>query len=206
MRIHTDESGFTLVELLVGLTLFTLMAAGLYWAMRGTVRGSDTTEAVTRVTEEARLGFNRMIRDTREASLIVDVSSTSYNVRTDFNADGTYQNPNANGDYEDLTFAYNAADRTITLNGQVLMRGVFQVGSQPIFEFTSNLLQFDTNGDGVTSWQELDAAPTEVGNGNGVLDGGELPYLSSVRITMQVRSGTRRADFFAEAQLRNRRQ
>jgi type II secretory pathway pseudopilin PulG len=211
-RVHT-ETGFTIAEFLVAITLFSLLAFSLTWALMNTIRSSDTARNVIRVSEEARLGFNRMVRDSREGSVLVSALPASYEIKTDFNDDGLYQNPNANGDYEDLTFAHDNAAHTVTLNGSVLVRGVYCIGNDctanPIFTYTSNRLEYDgadgSSPNGVVTWQELDAAPGTVGNGNGILDGGEMPFLSSIEYGLQVRSGNRNQNFYGEAQLRNRR-
>ncbi|HEX2241585.1 MAG TPA: hypothetical protein VHJ82_10665, partial [Actinomycetota bacterium] len=61
------------------------------------------------------------------------------------------------------------------------------------------------------TWQEIDEAssPTHgvigVGNNNGVLDAGELPFISSVVMNMRVVKGDASANFYARAQLRNNR-
>lgn len=52
--------------------------------------------------------------------------------------------------------------------------------------YESNNYLYDANGDGVTTWQELDAAGAPVGNGNGVLDGPELDHINAVRISLTV--------------------
>lgn len=208
------ESGFTIVELLVGIFILSTVSLGFYQVMLASTRGSETARSVVRISEEARLGLNRMVRDTREADFIAaepQPTATSFTVKINFNgdktADGTdiYQNPNAQGDYEILTFSYDATAKTIGLNGEVLMRGVEQVDGKDVFSYSSNFLEYDSNGDGVTSWQELDVAPGVVGNGNGVFDIGETPYLSNVTFAFRVRSADRVSEFYAEVQLRNMR-
>jgi prepilin-type N-terminal cleavage/methylation domain-containing protein len=205
----SDDAGFTLVELLIGVFLLLVAAVGFYSVMFSGTRSTDTTQSVVRISEEARLGFNRMVRDTREADSIVHASPAQYRVLIDFDGDGSYDNPNADGDYEDLTFSFNAGEKTITLNGELLIAGVEQIAGEDVFTFTSNLLQYDWSGDGVTSWQELDEAPNHgvsgVGNNNGVLDEGELPFLTNVGFAFRVEDGNRSTEFYAEAQLRNRR-
>jgi prepilin-type N-terminal cleavage/methylation domain-containing protein len=150
---RSDDAGFTLVELLIGVFLLLVAAVGFYSVMFSGTRSTDTTQSVVRISEEARLGFNRMVRDTREADSIVHASPAQYRVLIDFDGDGSYDNPNADGDYEDLTFSFNAGEKTITLNGELLIAGVEQIAGEDVFTFTSNLLQYDWSGDGVTSWQ-----------------------------------------------------
>ena len=214
MRPATRDSGFTLIEVLITMALFSVLAIGFYSVMFSGVRSGQTTEAVTNISSEARSGFNRMVRDTREAQRIEGVSATGYTVLTDFNGDGLFQNPNGRGDFEDVTFACVACDPgpgRITLNGETLMEGVLVRGGKPIFEFSSNLLEYDWDNNGVTTCAELNEGPTRgvvgVGNSsvNPVCDAAEERFLSNVTFNLQIESNGRRADFYAQAQMRNRR-
>jgi prepilin-type N-terminal cleavage/methylation domain-containing protein len=221
--VYRDESGFTMVELLVGVVLFAIASIGFYQVLFATARSADSSRAVTKVSEEARLGFGRMIRDTREGRVLVDTDATStvnatfYKVEIDFDGDGAIESEgttNSQGDYEVLTFAFNDGSNTVTLNGEVLMRRVQCVESspgvcRPFFDFASNRLEYDWNNDGVTTWQELDDASTQgvvgVGNNNDILDDAELPFVSNVFFEVDVVERETSTEFIAEAQLRNLR-
>lgn len=212
MNVSREQQGFTLIETLVAIALFAIVSLGFYQVMFAAVRGSDTSRSVVRTSEEARLGLNRMVRDTREADSLGAATPTSYRIQIDFDANGTISPPgstNSLADYEDLTFAYQAAAKTIALNGELLAEGVEPVGGKDVFSYFSNRLEYDWNADGVTSWQELDAAPTKgvsgVGNNNGMLDSAETPFLTSVVYNFVVRVANRSEVFHAQAQLRNRR-
>jgi len=205
MKALRSEKGFTLIETLVALGLISIVTTTFYAVMFSGARGSETARNVTRVTEEARSGLNRMVRDTREADLLSDVSTNSYKVRIDFNGDGAYENPNADGDFEDLTYSYQATSKTIRLNGEVLVGGVEPFGAAPIFSFSSSLLKYDWDANGVTTLAELEAAPQAPHNETSVTPGNEAELLSAVGFEFQVRSGESMAEFFAEAHLRNRR-
>jgi type II secretory pathway pseudopilin PulG len=216
-RVRSDESGMTLIEILVSISLFMIVSVGFYQVLFSGSNGADTAQNIVQVSEEARLGFNRMIRDTRE-SLTLQGSggtgaptSTLYNVQIDFDGDGTITTSGANGtgDFENLTFTYSAGDREIKLNGETLIAGVEPIGSQPVFDYASNLLEYDWDANGTTSWQEIDAASahgiTGVGNNNGVIDGSEPNLLSSVVFSFRVVVDDEQEDFYSEAQIRNRR-
>ena len=214
MTIHglEDESGMTLIEVLVSISLFMIVLVGFYQVMFSGATGADTAQRLAEISEEARLGFNRMIRDTREASLLENPTATSYRVKIDFDGDGNFSPQgvqNDQGDYEDLVFSYDADAQEIQLNGETLMAGVEPIGTKPIFDYASNFLEYDWNGDGVSSWQEVDEAVahgvTGVGNNNDVIDGTEDRLLSSVIFSVQVTVGDRSSEFYSEAQLRNRR-
>jgi prepilin-type N-terminal cleavage/methylation domain-containing protein len=215
-----DESGFTLIETLVSLSLLAIITTVVYSVMLSGVRSSEKSRSVANTAQEARLGFNRMIRDTREAGVITSCPSvnfnTCYGVKIDFNGDGTYSNPNPLGDYEDLTYEYVAGDRMIKLNGQALIGSVHPIPGKQIFTYLSNSLAYDANNDGVTTALELDGSGVAgVGNGNGAIDGPELAYITSVSYAFRLEQGAQCSaavspndpceTFFAEAQLRNRR-
>jgi type II secretory pathway pseudopilin PulG len=216
-RVRSDESGMTLIEILVSISLFMIVSVGFYQVLFSGSNGADTAQNIVQVSEEARLGFNRMIRDTRE-SLTLQGSggtgaptSTLYNVQIDFDGNGTITTSGANptGDFENLTFTYSAGDREIKLNGETLIAGVEPIGSRPVFDYASNLLEYDWDANGTTSWQEIDAASghgiTGVGNNNGVIDGSEPNLLSSVVFSFRVVVDDQQEDFYSEAQIRNRR-
>jgi prepilin-type N-terminal cleavage/methylation domain-containing protein len=212
-----QQSGFTLVELLVTLLLLSIVGVAMYQLLFSVAGGTQTAENLARVSDEARLGFNRMVRDTREGQEIQSVSpdQSSFTVAVDFDANGVITaapSQNAAGDYEELTFSFNESARQIRLNGELLMSGVECAGAcsaQPVFNFASEDLRYDWNANGVTTWQELDAAPSQsvvgVGNGNGLLDEFELPYVTSVTFHVRVVKGASASTFFARAQLRNNR-
>lgn len=217
-RRPREESGFTLVELMVGVLLLAIVSTAMYSVMLSGVRSSEKSRTVANTAQEARLGFNRMIRDTREAAELTTCTtapfSRCYRVKIDFNGDGVYENPNSLGDYEDLVYEFVTGDKTIRVNGEPLIAGVQPVPGKEVFTYLSNNLTYDANGDGLTTGPELDSSGVAgVGNGNGALDGPELNYLTSVSYAFRLEQGeactTGSQDpcetFFAEAQLRNRR-
>jgi prepilin-type N-terminal cleavage/methylation domain-containing protein len=202
MEAARTEEGFTLIELLVAIAVFAVISTSLYAVVFAGVRASNTSEDVVRVSEEARLGLNRMIRETREGQLFSGLSADSYRVRIDFDRDGDYENPNEAGDFESLEFSYDSADDTILLNGAVLIAGVTPVdGSTPIFSYTSNDLRYDSNRDGVTTSAELALAASQGFD----VDSTDPSQYSNVEFAFRVSSGPRQTVFRGQAQLRNRR-
>lgn len=234
MRVH-DDGGFSLVEMLVGIALFSLIGAGFISVLFSVARGADSTADSVRVSEEARLGLNRMVRDVREAGWIElsgpspNATHDSFTVKIDYDGDGAYTNPaagTAQGSYEIVTYAYDAAADRITLTApgvgtETLVDGVDCVRPEPtgpctsdVFSFTSNRLEYDVLvADGVTTLAEIDAAPCppisvttfDSACSNGVLVDAELATVTSVNVAVRLTTGGRSTDYYAEAQLRNRR-
>lgn len=199
-----DERGLTLIELLVTVSILSIMGIAVYSMLISGTRSSNTARDIARQSQEARLGFNRMVRDTREATKLTLATPTSFKVEVDFNQDGAITaapSPNPNGDYEDLTFVFDEAAGTITLNGSVLMTGVSKIGTQALFTYSSNRLEHDSNGDGVVTLAELQTAQ----DGGALLSSPLENSLSDVTFSLKVTSGTRVTEFYSQAELRNRR-
>lgn len=216
VRSGRSEGGFTIIEVLVAMTVFAAVSAGIFGVMVSTTKGSETARLVAGVSEQARLGVNRMVRDTREGTAIDWVSSdlNSFEVHVDFDGNNVITplpGTNSIGDFEELTYVYDPAAKTLRLNGEILVSGVECARNSsgaclPAFSFGSNRLEFDTDKNGVTSWQELDSAPATygVGNGDGQLNF-ELSLISNVSFALRVKDGIAMRDYYAEAQLRNQR-
>ncbi len=218
-RGSQPEAGFTLIELLVTMTILAVASIAFYQLLFSVAKGTDTAEDVARVSDEARLGFARMVRDTREGEAVTATTTSpeSFTVAVDFDQNGVitpYPATNPAGDYEELIYKFESGK--IRLNGELLMDGVSCVpvpsgGCAPVFDYSSGELRYDWNGDGVTTWRELDAAAAPsygvvgVGNNNGVLDSAELPFITQVEFNVRVTKGDSATDFYSLAQLRNNR-
>ena len=207
MEPSRPDAGYTVIELMATIAVFFIASAGFYGVLFAVQRGTERSRSSAAVSGEARLGFNRMIRDTREGMELESATPTKFNVRVDFEND--------EGGPQTLTFEKSGED--ILLNGEVLMRGVDCIRategspcSQDVFRYTSNRLEYDWNGDGITSWQELDESASAshgvvgIGNNDGVLNA-ELPFVSDVTFAVEVTDGETTERFTGHAQLRNRR-
>ena len=214
-----DERGFAMIELLVTIVLLAIVTTGAYMVLFSLNRASTTTRNVAQVSQEARLSFNRMVRDTRQGRAIdaVDTNITddgkiSYTVLVDFDGNNviTRPSPNPQGDYEALTYQFDQNAKTVTLNGEVLMRGAECADPTcEVFSYSSSQMQYDWDKDGVVTTEELDAAGCplhgnpSIGNCNNTLDV-ELSLISNVDFAFQIRSGDSTTEFFVQAQLRNK--
>lgn len=201
-----DQSGFTLIEMLVTMLLLSVISIGFYQVMFATVGASDTTASLTRISEEARHGFNRMIRDTREAARLQSATPTSYRVWVNFNEDSVIDHE----DYELVEFRHagdeirlvaigaggSPTEDALLIDNVRAVDHVSPAGDDPVFTYSSDYLQFDTNGDGVASQAELVSAvgATE-----------SLEYIGSVHFNFRVEVGDRTSTFTSRAQLRNKR-
>jgi prepilin-type N-terminal cleavage/methylation domain-containing protein len=194
--IRDQEHGFTLVETLVAMLLFSILSVGFYQVMFSGVQGGETTGDIARISEEARIGLNRILRDTRETGGhcfsgasptcgLVTASPTSYSIEVDFNNNRVVDY----ADNEYLRYTFDAANNAITiasldntgavLSGpEVLITGVSAIPGRDVFDYSSNYLEYDwmdqnqtaNTPDGVTEWQEIDRPPLGV-NGVGDRDG-----------------------------------
>ncbi len=234
MTERGSEAGYSLLEILVALSIFALVSSAFMSVMLSGARSSDTTRDNVRVAEEARLGINRMVRDTREAGWIALPSANpaasfpSFTVKVDFNGDGAYANPagpnvDVVGNYEVVTYAYDDAADTITLTAEgfpteTLVRGVDCVRpanggacTNEVFSFTSNRLEYDWDQNGVTTLAEINQAAcapynvTTMDVCNTTLVDKELANVTSVNFAFSLKVGDRATNYFTEAQLRNRR-
>lgn len=213
MNADRREAGYTLVELLVATVIISIAVVAFYQVLFSGLRGSRTARSISAISQEARLGLNRMVRDTREAMLIEQATDKSFKIKIDFDGNGSFDNPNSAGDYEVETFTFDPARQVITLEvpggtPQTLVTGVTQVPGKDVFSYSSNRLSYDWNDDGVTTAAELDAAATygltDVGNGDGVLNEPEVGWISSVGFALRLTDGNSSTVFYSEAQLRNR--
>jgi prepilin-type N-terminal cleavage/methylation domain-containing protein len=182
MQVMSDERGFTLVELLVVIGVFAVVSVGFYQVMFSGVRGGQTTRDVATISQEARLGLNRMVRDTREGLTLQDLTPTSYQVQVRYH----------DGSAKDLVFSYDEDSQTIRLReagesglGQILIEG-----EEPLP---------GSDKTGTADWNNLINPPA------GVVIGDPEPHVSNIDYAFRIRSGNRTTEFFAQAQLRNRR-
>ena len=226
-RIRRDDSGLTLVELLVSIVLLGLIGTIVFTSVLATQRAAESSRQVNDLNEEARLVLNRMSRELREAKRITAVtnpmgpgysatSDSSVTFEVDFNGNGIIE-PTA-ADPEELTYFYDVSAQRLQLQaaGAALPVLAANVASFQV-NFTSRKYVYDgtTNAgggvcgavtgtkDGVVDWQEVDGNAAMLnGNCNGVLDT-ELTVVDSVFISLKVLYGPKQQQYQTQVDLRN---
>lgn len=211
------DRGFSMVEVLVAMTLFGLLGSVLLGFAVSTANVTDRVQVQGGITGESRVAMERMARELRQATEIdavqfqsSTVTTTAITFWTDFNGNGSRDTDLS--DPEVLTYRWDPATRLLTLtandaSGGALTRPVL---AATVLEFDlrlrSSLWQYDTTQDGEpTTWQDLDRAGAPVGDGNGRPDV-ELDHIDLVAVHMVVRDGDTSQTFDFQADLRNRNQ
>lgn len=211
---ETRDGGFSLVEILVAMGLFGVLATLLLGLAMSTGKVTEDVRALSNINEESRLAVERLSRELRQASQVTAISlpatatdRTALTFWTDFDANGT-QDLNA-ADPEILTYAWDPqTDRlSLTVNdpsGVAITRPLLAANvSSLTLDLRSSDWEFDANGNGQTTWQELDAVAAG-GNGNGRPDGPELLKLDLIGVKMTVLDGPRAQTYTTRVDLRNR--
>ena len=215
--MHREE-GFTIVELLVVVLLLSMVTTAFYQVLFSATGGSEAAVDNARISEEARHGFNRMVRDVREAERVTNVSATSFTAEIDFDTNNTIDplptSSDVVGNYETITYTFNSGAGTITASSgstsEVLMAGISCVrrtdnACEDMFTYSSSRLEYDTDLNGVTSALELDQAVALGNNNLSVWSATEMSFIDRMTFAMRVTRGDSTTEFFADAQLRNRR-
>ena len=222
-RTDPRDAGLGLVELIVAIGLFGVLASVLLGLAISTSRATETTQAIANVSEESRLAMERMARELRQANTIDSIqlgtsTPTSYptdclNPGTDSTAftfwsdfDGFGDRDTGAFDPEVLTYRWNPSTKKLTLTGNAGAEPVLaaKVDSLSV-DFASSSWEHDTNQDATTDWCELDAKPI-IGNQNMILDGDELKLIDLVTITMRVKDGSHTLTYRTRVDLRNQNQ
>ncbi len=200
IRTHDDDTdhGFTLVEVIAAIAFFALLMATIFPIVYAMTRTLAKGQADIAATSDARSTLNRMTRELREADKVQLASSPDgtewIRITVDFNADGTTNDPSTTSDEETIEYVYDSAAQTMSISTPLTNPAVTAVLAENItsasFTLLSSNINYDWSGDGVTTWQEVDAAVANgisgVGDNDGVLDTSELDYIDIVKITMTV--------------------
>jgi prepilin-type N-terminal cleavage/methylation domain-containing protein len=123
-RFRRREEGFSLVELLVGVTVFGLISTTVAAAVLTSSKVADNNVVFNDLNGEARNVLNRVSRELREAKRITAVtnpggtgyvpeSDVALTLEVDFDGDGTIEASAA--DPEVLTYRYQRSTRQLLL-------------------------------------------------------------------------------------------
>ena len=130
------EGGFTLVEMMVAMSLMLVVVATSMTVVITSQKVTDTSRQVQNLNEEARQAMNRMARDLREANKLVTAVNTdgpayaptavtALRFQGDYNGDGCTPSPAAAtvacpspipysaGNPEDVTYCFDPASRQL---------------------------------------------------------------------------------------------
>jgi len=226
-QMRADDSGLTMVELLVSIVLVSLIGSIVFTTVLSTQRAAESSRQVNDLNEEARLVLNRMSRELREANRITSVTNpmgpgysatadTSVTFEVDFNGNGIIE-PTA-ADPEELTYFYDVSAQQLQLQaaGSALPVLAANVASFQV-NFTSRKYVYDGTTtaaggvcgsvtgakNGVIDWQEVDGnAAMLYGNCNATLDS-ELTVIDSVFISLKVLYGAKQQEYQTQVDLRN---
>lgn len=238
-QVSADDSGFTLIEMLMAMVLFSIVGALLLSTLVTSERTGRKTRNSHDLNEEARVAINRMAREIRQAVRITKVvnpdgpahSTTALTAMTfeaDFNGDGCAGNACAGTDLvnnpETVTYCFDPSASDATIRTQIrLIPGSFtgtpdcaQPGSLAIMagkvtgfelKYRSNAYRYDANGDGATTWMELEDAPPPVGDPgspDGDINTNELTSLNSVVVDLTLSNDGSQQAYRTQVDLRNR--
>lgn len=226
-RLLCNDAGFTLVEMLVGMVLFSLVMSSMITAVLTATKATNTTKQIEDANEEARLALVRISRELRQAKSLdaatlfmtgpeaINGWASSITFSVDFNGNGTIE-PDA-VDPEVLTYRF-VPDASGAGNGQIELTANDAAGTsvvRPILsahvsafhiELRSSQWSCDTSGDGTATWQELDTntnATCRHPDNNGILDNNELQQIDSVKLVFTVFEGAHKQDYRSQINLRN---
>lgn len=205
------DAGFTMVEMLVGMGLFSLLGTLLLGFALSTARVSSSVSDAADVTEESRLAIERMGREVRQArglrgAVVTAGKVTAITLEIDFDGNGVIDTTAT--DPEVLTYRFDPAAKTLTLtgndlDGSAVTRPVLAGGVQDVdIRLRSSRWMYDTNNDGTTTWQEIDAST--VGDQDDTPDGPELDLIDLVSVRLTVVEGATSRTFTVQADMRNR--
>lgn len=212
----SSQSGYTLIEVLVAVSIMMSVLAIVLGTVLSISRATTDAKQFTNMNEQARIATERLTREMRQASQIRGATlpaseggDTSVTFGVDFNGNGIIED--AVMDPEIITYRYDASLERLTLtandeSGLAVTRPILSEEVTAFsFAFRSSLWQHDRNGDGVTDWEELDATPG-VGNQNNTLDEPELALVDLVAVTLTVMDGKHRQTYQTQVGLRNQSQ
>lgn len=186
LTCQRQEDGFTIFEVLVSLSIFSVVMIAMLSFLLGTSRNWQSSQDSVDAIDNARLGLNRMTRELRQSSEITLAEADHVEFTVDF----------GNGP-ETVSYSFSPGDggsgsviRTSYASGgeAVLMDNVISLH----FEYYGSDYRCDPDNNGLVTLDELSACS-------------EMPLakIARVDISLTMDSGDVTKDFFGQAWLRN---
>ncbi len=184
-----DESGFTLIELLVSIGIFLVIVSGMFSFLWGASAHWSKGQDVADVSENARIGLNRMTRELRQASAVTDASSSQVSFVVDF-GDGQ----------ETITYTFTQGEDGGS--GSVMRTSTVSDGEATLVNDVSSI-EFNYYGSDYSCDSDSDGEITysEIVDCDG--DTADLIARVDINISLQAEGRTEK-NFVAQAWLRNR--
>lgn len=209
-RSTAPDAGFTLIEVLVGMMLFSLLGTLLIGIGISTSRSGDDVEARATVGEEARLGMERLTRELRQASAVAAVTlpqapgdQTRLTVYVNLDGNGCIATSGPAVSVEKITYTYDPGTDELMmqvsgLGSPLLATKVTEFG----LELDSSAWEYDANHDGVTTSAELDAS--SIGNHQPLdFTSTELANIDLIKLAVTTTDGGHDLHYATSVDLRN---
>ncbi|MBE0430058.1 MAG: prepilin-type N-terminal cleavage/methylation domain-containing protein [Thermoleophilia bacterium] len=182
------EHGFTMIELLIAILLLSVVMAAIFSFLWGASSYWRTAQDAADVTENARMGLNRMVREIKQASIVTEAEAGQISFEVDFH-DGTGK--------QMITYGYDGEGGTIWRSSgggpEVTMVNNVRLAQ---FEYYGNDYRCDANNDGLVELGELTTCAVATN---------PLAKISRADIVLKLKSGEgSEHEFFGQAWLRNR--
>jgi len=182
-----QERGFTLVEMLVSISILSVIMAGMFSFLWGASSHWQTGRDAADVVDNARLGLNRMTRELKQASDVLVAQPDEVQFVADF----------GNGD-ETITYGFTPGEgdtgivwrESSAASGElVLMNNVYYAR----FDYFGNDYRCDTDYSGTVTYSELVACSAD-----------PVGHVSRVDINLRLSAGgSEQQEFVGQAWLRN---
>lgn len=199
-----SQGGFTLVELLVAMSLFLILGAVVFSGVMALSRGLTTARATTDMSAEARTALERISRELRQADtgadpLLFDMQDQSLRFAADFDGDGTIHGSLA--DPEVVTYAYDADTHSISMTATV--PGETPV-TRPLLAGWVTALEFTYSS---SDWsKDQDPPGPAIPDGIVTIDEAGVAGIDRVGIALTVSRDGQSQTFTTEVTMRNRSQ
>jgi prepilin-type N-terminal cleavage/methylation domain-containing protein len=215
---EAPDAGFSLIELLVGMALLSVLGATLLSMALSLQKSTTDATRNADLLHETQLAMERIVRELRQAGTIDEVElpasptdPTAITFFADFDNDGARDLDASDPEVLTYRFLPGSAQLTLTVDdadGTSITTPILATRVTAFdLDLRSSLWQYDRSvpPDGVVTWSELDATPG-VGNQNGVPDAPELSRIDSVVLTVAVADGARNQTYRTQVDFRNRNQ